>query len=53
MNLNLSLPDNLIERIEEFWHENRFGSRSEAIRWLIQAALDAELRPDKAAVRKG
>lgn len=33
--------------IETFWHDNRFGSRSEAIRWLIQAALDEKLKPRK------
>jgi metal-responsive CopG/Arc/MetJ family transcriptional regulator len=47
MNLNLSLPDDLMERIEDFWHDNRFNSRSEAIRWLIQAALDKKLKPAK------
>ena len=47
MNLNLSLPDDLVERVEEFWHENRFSSRSEAIRWLIQAAIDKKLKPTK------
>lgn len=53
MNLNLSLPDELMIRIEDFWHENRFGSRSEAIRWLIQAALDRKLKPVKATASKG
>jgi metal-responsive CopG/Arc/MetJ family transcriptional regulator len=48
MNLNLSLPDDLAERIEEFWHENRFDNRSEAIRWLLQAALDKKLKPSGA-----
>ena len=45
MNLNLALPDDLAEKIEDFWHENRFTSRSEAIRWLLQAALDKKLKP--------
>jgi metal-responsive CopG/Arc/MetJ family transcriptional regulator len=53
MNLNLSLPDELADEIEDFWHENRFGSRSEAIRWLIQAALDKKLKPGKPAAAKG
>jgi len=51
MNLNLSLPEDLADRIEDFWHENRFSSRSEAIRWLLQAALDKKLKPSKAAVK--
>ncbi|MGA2716858.1 MAG: ribbon-helix-helix domain-containing protein [Bryobacteraceae bacterium] len=49
MNLNLSLPEALVERLEDFWHENRFPSRSEAIRWLLQAALDKKLKPGKTA----
>jgi metal-responsive CopG/Arc/MetJ family transcriptional regulator len=47
MNLNLSLPEDLLERLEDFWHDNRFSSRSEAIRWLLQAALDKKLKPAK------
>ena len=47
MNLNLSLPDDLIKRVEDFWHDNRFASRSEALRWLIQEALNKKLRPEK------
>jgi metal-responsive CopG/Arc/MetJ family transcriptional regulator len=47
MNLNLSLPEDLMKQVEDFWHDNRFSSRSEAIRWLIQAALDKKLKPTK------
>jgi Arc/MetJ-type ribon-helix-helix transcriptional regulator len=40
------------DRIDDFWHEDRFTSRSEAIRWLIQAALDKKLKPGKAAAKE-
>jgi Arc/MetJ-type ribon-helix-helix transcriptional regulator len=52
VNLNLLLSDELTERIEDFWHAHRFGSRSEAIRWLLQAALDANLKPEKAEAKR-
>jgi len=45
--INLVVPHELLGQVDEFWHENRFGSRSEAIRWLIQNALDRKLKPGK------
>jgi metal-responsive CopG/Arc/MetJ family transcriptional regulator len=46
-NLNLSLDPKLLERIETFWHLYRFRSRTEAIRWLLEAALNKKLEPDE------
>jgi Arc/MetJ-type ribon-helix-helix transcriptional regulator len=53
--LNLVIDPMLLEKVDEFWHENRFVSRSEAIRWLIQSALDKKLKPatNPAAENKG
>jgi metal-responsive CopG/Arc/MetJ family transcriptional regulator len=35
----------LLHRIDGFWHDNRFPTRAEAVRWLIQPALDKKLAP--------
>jgi len=45
--LNLVVDPTLLGRLDDFWHENRFGSRSEAIRWLLHTALDKKLKPPK------
>lgn len=50
--LNLVVDPALLERVDEFWHENRFVSRSEAIRWLIQTALEKKLKPGAAVAEK-
>ena len=39
--LHVKLEDALYERIVEYWHDRRLPSRSEAIRELLEAALDA------------
>ncbi|HLN03637.1 MAG TPA: ribbon-helix-helix domain-containing protein [Bryobacteraceae bacterium] len=49
--LNFYIDKELLDRVNEFWHEHRFPARAEAIRWLIQAALDKKLAP-KAGVLK-
>ena len=36
----LTLSDELKDRIDEYWHEERIISRSEAIRRLIEEALE-------------
>jgi Arc/MetJ-type ribon-helix-helix transcriptional regulator len=46
--VNIAVSPELLEQIETFRFENRFAKRVEAIRWLIQAALDRDLRPNKA-----
>jgi metal-responsive CopG/Arc/MetJ family transcriptional regulator len=40
--LHVKLPDELLQRIGEYWHERRLPSRSEAIRELLEAALAAQ-----------
>ena len=49
--INLVVDPALLDRVDSFWHENRFVSRSEAIRWLLQAALDKKLKPSKSAAK--
>jgi hypothetical protein len=49
--INIGIAPELLERIDTFRFENRFATRVEAIRWLIQAALDKKLRPGKAAAK--
>jgi metal-responsive CopG/Arc/MetJ family transcriptional regulator len=46
--VNLVLDPELLSRIDEFWHDQRFNARSEAMRWLIEAALDKKLTPKPA-----
>jgi len=36
-----------LKRLEDFRFKHRFESRSEAARWLMKAALDAKLAPQK------
>jgi hypothetical protein len=43
--LNFYIEQDLLDRVEGFWHKHRFKTRAEAIRWLIKAALDAKLVP--------
>jgi metal-responsive CopG/Arc/MetJ family transcriptional regulator len=45
--INLVIDPSLLLAVDNFWHDNRFVSRSEAVRWLIQAALDKNLKPAK------
>src|SRR5262245_32790343 len=50
--VNLALDASLLSRIDDFWHDQRFNARSEAMRWLLEAALDRKLSPKK-ATKKG
>jgi metal-responsive CopG/Arc/MetJ family transcriptional regulator len=50
--LNFVIEPALLRRLDDFWHDNRFPTRAEAVRWLIQAGLDKKLTP-KAAGKKG
>jgi hypothetical protein len=45
--LNFAVDADLLKSIDDFRFENRFATRVEAIRWLIQAALDKKLKPAK------
>jgi metal-responsive CopG/Arc/MetJ family transcriptional regulator len=44
--LNFYVEQELVDKLEWFWHKHRFSSRAEAIRWLLKAALDAKLTPE-------
>jgi metal-responsive CopG/Arc/MetJ family transcriptional regulator len=35
----LTVSDELLEQIDEYWHEKRIRSRSEALRRLLEEAL--------------
>jgi len=50
--INIGISPELIELIDNFRFENRFDSRVEAMRWLLQAALDKKLKPSKSAVSR-
>jgi hypothetical protein len=45
--VNMLYDAGLLKRIDDFRFQHRFESRTEAIRWLIQAALDKRLKPAK------
>lgn len=49
--VNILLDEALIEAIDDFRFNNRFPSRTEAIRWLLQTAIDKKLKPSKAAAK--
>ncbi len=40
--VNIWLSPEMVERIEQYWHEHRFRSRSEGIRALLATALNVE-----------
>ncbi len=41
----ITIKDDLLKSIDDFRFENRFESRSEAIRWLISWALKQNAKP--------
>jgi hypothetical protein len=41
----LTGTNNLLKRIDDFRFKYRFVSRAAAIKWLVAAALDAQLKP--------
>jgi hypothetical protein len=51
--LNFVIDPALLRRLDDFWHDNRFPTRAEAVRWLIQAALNKKLAPKAAGGKKG
>ena len=51
--VNVLLDEDVLDRIDNFRFEQRFESRTEAIRWLLRAALDKKLKPVKPAALKG
>lgn len=36
----VTFPNELVERIERYWHENKLKNRNEAIRELVSFALE-------------
>src|SRR5690349_5634807 len=49
--VNVLFDETLLADIDEFRFDHRFESRTAAIRWLLRAALDKNLKP-KAAAKK-
>ncbi len=43
--VNVLLDEKLLSRVDDFRFKQRIASRTEAIRWLIKAALDQKLTP--------
>ncbi len=43
--VNVLFDEKLLSRVDDFRFRNRIASRTEAIRWLIKAALDQKLTP--------
>ena len=50
--LHLLFDDAIVKRIDDFRYDCRFPTRAEAVRWLVQAALDKKLVP-KTVGKKG
>jgi Arc/MetJ-type ribon-helix-helix transcriptional regulator len=38
--INVHMPEELIERVDDFRFENRFDTRAETMRFLMEWALD-------------
>jgi metal-responsive CopG/Arc/MetJ family transcriptional regulator len=43
--VHMRLEPTLLKRLDDFRFKHRFASRTESVRWLIKAALDAKLAP--------
>jgi metal-responsive CopG/Arc/MetJ family transcriptional regulator len=43
--IHMRLDRDLLKRIDDYRFKYRFESRSDAFRWLMQAALDHKLSP--------
>lgn len=50
--LHIVVDPEFIGRLDDFRYANRFPSRSEAMRWLMEAALDAGLTPDRTSSQR-
>ncbi|UVI32070.1 ribbon-helix-helix domain-containing protein [Paenibacillus spongiae] len=40
----VTFPNELVEQIETYWHENKLKNRSEAIRELVIAGLKSSIQ---------
>mgnify|MGYP005749492219 CR=1 FL=1 len=38
----VTFPNEIVEEIERYWHDNKLKSRSEAIRQLVEKSLSKE-----------
>lgn len=54
MGVTMIYPTELIERIDVWRYDNRFPTRSDAIRWLLDYAMRThpELSPEEASERR-
>jgi len=43
--VNVLFDQKLLSRVDDFRFKHRFTSRTEALRWLIKAALDSKVTP--------
>ena len=43
--VHMLLETPILKRLDDFRFKHRFASRTEAIRWLLKAALEAKLAP--------
>ena len=43
--MNFVIKPELLKRVDDFRFKQRFASRAAAIKWLLEAALDAKLAP--------
>lgn len=48
---HLYLSDRLIERLDTFRFKNKFASRSQAVVFLLEAALAAKVAPEKSGAK--
>jgi len=43
--VNILFDETLLKRLDDYRFKHRFPSRTEAVRWLLDAALKAKLAP--------
>lgn len=46
--INFVIDEDLLKRVDGFWHKNRFRNRAAAIKWLLTWALDQKPKPEDA-----
>lgn len=45
--LNFMVEQEMLDAVDEFRFKHKFPSRADALKFLLQAALDAGLKPEK------
>ena len=43
--VHILMDDAMLRKLDDFRFKHRFESRTESVRWLLKAALDAKLAP--------